>query len=353
MSIQQMSMYIESFFAERNSSWDDPRWKTPKSPGSRRAVPPTSRDGSQESQPRPTTSSTNQPRREPSDQAGGRDIQCFACNKKGHFARSCPDRVSRVNRVLQGKQNFILDAEVNGEPTKALVDSGAQATVIPAHLVPPSAYTNSTWNAAGLISEGPLPIATVTISIAGTASRMNVLVKEGLKEVLLGQDYPELKQLLSKGMVTFMPLTGILGPADEVKDTQTMTTEMSLAEEAEDSRKGMGMYSLAEEAEGMGMYSLEEEAEDLRKEMEMCSPAEEAEDYKEEMEMCGLAEVEDAREAQREDDSLDPFWEAAEDEKDGYVIKGQTLYHWGKDEWDEDTLQLVIPTKFHDYGPWD
>ena len=99
----------------------------------------------------------------------------------------------------------------------ALLDSGAQVTVIPAHLV-----SLSTWNAAGLMSEGPLPIATVTVSIEDTDSRKRVLVKEVLKEVLLGQDYPDLKQLLSKGMMDFTapPLTGILGPVEEANSTR-------------------------------------------------------------------------------------------------------------------------------------
>ena len=83
-----------------------------------------------------------------------------------------------MNRVLHGNQNFILDAQINGVPTKALVDSGAQVTVIPAHLAPPSAYTKATWKAAGLMSEGPLPIATVTVSVGDVTTTMRVLVKE-------------------------------------------------------------------------------------------------------------------------------------------------------------------------------
>ena len=38
------------------------------------------------------------------------------------------------------------------------------------------------------------------------------------------------------------------------------------------------------------------------------------------------------QDAQRVDDSLDPLWRAAEDGRDGYLIKSQTLYHWGTDE---------------------
>ena len=178
-------------------------------------------------------------------------IQQMSSHIERTFRMQLSDRASRVNRVLQGKQNFILDAQINGEPTKALVDSGAQVTVIPAHLVPPSAYTKSTWQAAGLMSEGPLPIATVTISVGDTTSRMRVLVKEGLKEVLLGQDYPDLKPLLSKGMVEFTPLTGILGPVEKANSTQ----EMSMMEPTEET----GTHCLAEEEEAEDVWSLKDD----------------------------------------------------------------------------------------------
>jgi len=55
---------------------------------------------------------------------------------------------------------------------------------------------------------------------------MKVLAKEGLKEALLGQDFPKLKQLLTKGITDFKPLTGILGPVEDTQatpDTPTMT----------------------------------------------------------------------------------------------------------------------------------
>ena len=52
------------------------------------------------------------------------------------------------------------------------------------------------------------------------------------------------------------------------------------------------------------------------------------------------------QEAQADDESLEPIWMAAQEGRDVFFIKGQTLYHQGVNEWGEDTDQLVVPTKF-------
>ena len=52
------------------------------------------------------------------------------------------------------------------------------------------------------------------------------------------------------------------------------------------------------------------------------------------------------QEAQRDDASLDSIWKLAEEGRDGYRIKGQTLCHLGTDEWGDDVFRPVIPNKF-------
>ena len=250
-SIQELTACVETFFSERNSNWDDTRWKPARSYSSRWTTPSKPRDDSygkadpQLEKVKSISGEAAAPRVDLKEHRKDREkeIICFGCNQPGHIVRNCPDRASRVNVMLQGKQNFVVDAKINGVHTKALLDSGAQVTVVPAALVPPAAYTMSTWKAAGLMSEGPLPIATVTVSVGDTMARIRVLAKEDLHEVLLGQDYPALGRLLVQGLQGFRPLTGVLGHSNEVMEEVSETNyggvveggEDSLAEEAEDS----------------------------------------------------------------------------------------------------------------------
>ena len=87
-SIHQMSTYIESFLVERNSTWDDPRWKKPLG----RSGPKPREDGHVRGETQSSSNSTP-PRTESTQRTAGqvrdvRDVQCFVCNKKGHFARN-------------------------------------------------------------------------------------------------------------------------------------------------------------------------------------------------------------------------------------------------------------------------
>ena len=54
----------------------------------------------------------------------------------------------------------------------------------------------------------------------------------------------------------------------------------------------------------------------------------------------------DLQEAQAEDDSLKPLWEVAGNGEDGYLVRGQTLYHKSEDDWGNDLEQVVMPVKY-------
>ncbi len=50
--------------------------------------------------------------------------------------------------------------------------------------------------------------------------------------------------------------------------------------------------------------------------------------------------------AQLDDESLKSLWESAEEEEDGYLIQGGTLYHRSTDAWGDEIDQVVVPRKF-------
>ena len=52
------------------------------------------------------------------------------------------------------------------------------------------------------------------------------------------------------------------------------------------------------------------------------------------------------RHCQEEDESLEELWIAADEERDGYLVKDNLLQCQGKDEWGEETDRIVVPTKF-------
>ena len=65
-------------------------------------------------------------------------VRCFVCHKLGHYAQNCPDAVQRISRLSRARQNFAVHITAQ---MKAVLDSGAEMSVVPAHVVPPSAYT--------------------------------------------------------------------------------------------------------------------------------------------------------------------------------------------------------------------
>ena len=193
---------------------------------------------------------------------------------------------------------------MNGVPAKALIDSGADVTVVPAHLVSLSAYTGEKLWTGDLGWSGSLPKARLTLSLQGHETDMTVVVKEGIPEVLVGRDFPGIFDLLihsstiakQKGFDKYPTMTNQVAPLqmmvgegskslaaeaeDQVAPMQTMVGEgfKSLAAEAEDqvaptqTMVGEGFKSLAAEAEdqvtpmqtmvGEGFKSLAAEAED-------------------------------------------------------------------------------------------
>lgn len=193
--------------------------------------------------PDPTPSFSHAPRnsvtQEQQTRQGWQTLRCFKCQGTGHFARNCPDRGQRVNRVQQGRDDFLMDAKVDGVPAKALIDSGADVTVVPAHLVSLSAYTGEQQWTGGLGWSGSLLRAKLTLSLQGNETDMTVVVKEGIPEVLVGRDFPGIFDLLiHSSTIAKQKEVGkqVMVREEKVAPVQTMVGEgpKSLAAEAED-----------------------------------------------------------------------------------------------------------------------
>ena len=88
-------------------------------------------------------------------------VRCFVCHKLGHYAQNCPDAVPCISRLSRARQNFAVHVTVNTAQMKAMLDSGM--SVVPAHVVPPSAYKGDKLKTAGVWGEGSLPLAKFTI----------------------------------------------------------------------------------------------------------------------------------------------------------------------------------------------
>lgn len=164
---QAMAKEIQSFFIERGSSWTDQRWTQRRPPALYGYQDPGHWQQNQpqkdSNQPTPDTPRSfsrtpgNLAMQEQQPRQGWQtpyDRRCFKCHGTGHFARNCPERGQRVNRVQQGRDEFLVKAEVDGVPAKALIDSGADVTVVPAHLVALSAYTGEKLR-VGLVRISP------------------------------------------------------------------------------------------------------------------------------------------------------------------------------------------------------
>ena len=202
-TVQGMVADIERFFAERGSSWDDPKWGQPKPVGPqwKGAARNHIHSNQQPSQstdknipatpPKPQLSPKPDENTSTSPKKANRHskLTCYTCNMEGHIARNCPEKGSRVHRVQHSRDHFIIDASVNDMPTTAVVDSGADVTVVPAKLIAPSAYTGQSQWTGGLNVAGPLPTARVKLTVGGKATEMTVVTKEGLPQVLLGLNF--------------------------------------------------------------------------------------------------------------------------------------------------------------------
>ena len=112
------------------------------------------------------------------------EIVCYACNKKGHIARDCPEKKITVkestganpkpafkcaNNIAQDREQEIearrkkceIVGLVNGTPVSIHRDSQCTQTAVSADLVPTHRYLNETVSLRGITGPVSLPLAEI------------------------------------------------------------------------------------------------------------------------------------------------------------------------------------------------
>ena len=296
---------------------------------------------------------------------------------------------------------------MNGIATTARVDSGADVTVVPAELVAPSAYTGRRQWTGGLNIAGHLPTATVMLTIQGKETKMTVVLKEGLSEILLGLDHPDAFDLLiesaraAKAQLTPQPQLNpqpqLIGQPPQQAPNKEESKEKDqgcLAAEAEDSG------CLAAEAEdvevaGAAMKDTREFTEVLNESLEVYAVQTRAQKRREEQEqqeddeasahseanptpltqlddsLFGrsktrdkltrsqkraqakervststsqvILDIEQLKTAQQQDPTLQQWRESAATGEGPYLVANGILCRTGEDEWGGEVMRPVIP----------
>ena len=220
---------------------------------------------------------------------------------------------------------------------------------------------------------------------------MKVVTKEGLHDVLLGHDYPGICELIIKAATAAMENEN--GTDDEIGDPNPIRLEEEVA--APEVAASVPTTVEAESELSDGTQRMEDTAgvqavttrAQSRRELQQRQEDDEASAHSDatavplmqlddslfaeskvkqklsrqqkrtqarewvtaaEGEQTNIAALtsQQLRHCQEEDESLEELWIAADEERDGYLVKDNLLQCQGKDEWGEETDRIVVPTKF-------
>ena len=209
---QEMAANIEQFFAERCSSWDNPKWKTSELfssqwTGSTRRWKNTIPRGYQRSQSQGISGQehSDQPTdvQETPTKPDSRAIErssfhgeCFNCGRRGHYAARCPDKQEvRINRIDAPKL-ITISGKIGKEPSSMMLDSGAAMSLFPAKLIEQKCYTGQWMKVRGAVGQKSLLTAVVSVEVDGKKEDVRVLVTSEDTTPLLGIDFPRFERIL-------------------------------------------------------------------------------------------------------------------------------------------------------------
>ena len=137
-----------------------------------------------------------------------KDIECFNCHQKGHYASNCPSNALFCREKLPGKvaeqamtsTGLTRKGSVEGRPVdKILLDTGCSRTLVHQELVPRDRLLEGEAVAIRCAHGDTVlyPVALLQVAVGTKIMEVRAAVSETLPvDVLLGTDVPELPNLL-------------------------------------------------------------------------------------------------------------------------------------------------------------
>ena len=367
---QEMAACIDQFFAERGTSWDDPKWKSPKPLGTswddqkwkspkplgtswndQRWKSPKpfrpqwtgtmgGRDDSNQytrQQENPTQDQANQPHDKQSNDiksprhdrprernAPTRGV-CFYCGRKGHYAVTCPDRQVRVNKIA-APQSITVTGKVGDKEIKMMLDSGAAMSMFPAKMLDQKDYSGDWMKVKGAVGEKFLQTAVVTVEVEGEKADMCVLVTPEDTTPLLGMDYPHFDDTMLRKLAERLAQKENVPPhqPQEVLQVQTRKQDEKKHQQQQEDDEA----SATSGATPLDLTTLDDSLFGSSKERLRLTRSQKRAQAREKMEgsitpgHTRLTQFtpKELEEAQREDEDLRPLWEAAEENRNGFHI---------------------------------